>query len=72
MLPAHFNPVQWNQALGVSRQTCARIFRDGGKPADAMQAFGLASGDPAIDWSKAVDLIAQQLCETPRSVRRAA
>lgn len=72
MLPSHINPVQWNQAQGVSRQSCARIFRDGGTPADALQAFGLAAtAHEPIDWSKAVDLIAHELCASPR-LRRAA
>ena len=74
MLASNINPVQWNQAQGLSRQSCARIFRDGGSPADALKAFGLAAAETdKIDWSKAVDLIAQQLCMTPqRTMRRAA
>ncbi|MEQ1612664.1 MAG: hypothetical protein ABL904_07905 [Hyphomicrobiaceae bacterium] len=72
MLQNHLNPVQWNQAQGLSRQSCARIFRDGGSPADALAAFGLGASD-TVDWSKAVDLIAQQLCAaTPRAMRKAA
>jgi hypothetical protein len=70
MLPSHINPVQWNQAQGLSRQSCARIFRDGGSPADALTAFGVA-GNQTVDWSKAVDLIAHQLCAAPR-LRKAA
>ena len=74
MLQTHVNPVQWNQALGLSRQSCARIFRDGGSPIDALAAFGLSGNAPeTVDWSKAVDLIAQQLCAaTPRAMRQAA
>jgi hypothetical protein len=69
--PDHVNPVQWQQAQGVARQTCARFFRDGGTPEDALNAFGL-SGDEtvALDWSRAVDSIAQTLCSAP--VRRVA
>ena len=37
----HVNPLQWHQAVGVARQSCARFFRDGGAPADALLAFGL-------------------------------
>lgn len=62
------DPAQWHQAIGVARQACARIFRDGGRPADAVRAFGL--GAEAGDWAKAVAIIAQSLCETP--MRRAA
>ena len=74
MLASNINPVQWNQAQGLSRQSCARIFRDGGSPADALKAFGLAATAPdKMDWSKAVDLIAEQLCMTThRTMRRAA
>ena len=62
--PADINPVQWNQSLGYARQACARIFRDGGKPADAVMAFGL---EPAgvTDWSKAVERVAECLSRTP-------
>lgn len=67
--PSHINPVQWNQSLGYARQACARIFRDGGTPADAVAAFGL---DPQgiADWSKAVERVAESLTRTP--TRRAA
>jgi hypothetical protein len=71
MSPDHVNPIQWNQALGVARQSCARIFRDGGAPADALDAFGLKRADAAdCDWSKAVTLIAEVICTHP--ARRAA
>lgn len=64
--PDHINPIQWHQAQSVSRQTCARVFRDGGSPGDALAAFGLeavAEGD--VNWEKAVDLIAAELCAHP-------
>jgi len=61
MSPQHINPMQWQQALDYARQACARIFRDGGSPADAARAFGLGPLDSA-DWSLAVDRIAQSLC----------
>jgi hypothetical protein len=66
MSPDHVNPLQWHQALGVARQSCARLFRDGGSPGDALRAFGLA-GDARVadDWSKAVEAIAATLCATP-------
>ena len=70
MSPRHVNPMQWQQAMGYARQACARIFRDGGTPADACRAFGLGAPDPAADWSIAVDRIAQSLCAT--GVRKAA
>jgi hypothetical protein len=49
--PDHINPFQWHQAMGVARQACARIFRDGGRPADALAAFGLKDA-VSKDWSK--------------------
>jgi hypothetical protein len=69
MSPHHINTVQWQQAMGYARQACARIFRDGGSPAEACRAFGLA-GEPAVDWSVAVDRIALTLCAP--ALRRAA
>lgn len=69
--PDRFDPAQWHQAIGLARQACARIFRDGGNPADALRAFGIPlSSSKATDWSAAVDRIAQSLCTPP--LRRAA
>lgn len=71
MIPDHINPMQWQQASAIARQSCARFFRDGGSPADAMRAFGLEPvQDGAAQWDKAVEAIAQILCASP--VRRAA
>jgi hypothetical protein len=70
MGPGHVNPLQWHQAVGVARQSCARFFRDGGNPADALKAFGLAHETASSDWGKAVESIAEVLCATP--ARRAA
>jgi hypothetical protein len=57
--PLAISPVQWDQAIGLARQTCARIFRDGGSPADAVHAFGLAD---AASWDRAIASIATSLC----------
>ena len=63
MSPQHVNPLQWHQAVGVARQSCARFFRDGGTPADALSAFGVpVDARLASDWGKAVDAIAEVLC----------
>ena len=62
MSPRYINPMQWQQAMGYARQACARIFRDGGSPADAIRAFGLETADTAADWRIAVDRIAQSRC----------
>lgn len=63
--PRHINPIAWHQSVGFARQACARIFRDGGTPADALIAFGI-KGATARDWSHAVDLIAQSMQTSPR------
>jgi hypothetical protein len=66
------NPIQWNQATGIARQSCARFFRDGGTPEDAMRAFGVrAEGAAQADWVKAVEAIARVLCASSPD-RRAA
>ena len=70
MTPKHINPQQWQHATGIARQTCARIFRDGGAPVDALEAFGIVTSDGASDWQQAVDAIAQSLCAVP--LKRAA
>ena len=57
--PLAINPVQWTQALGLARQSCARIFRDGGSPDDAARAYGL---DGASDWDNAIKGIATSFC----------
>ncbi|MEE9589370.1 MAG: hypothetical protein V3V97_15265 [Hyphomicrobiaceae bacterium] len=63
MKPQHVNPAQWSNALGYARQSCARIFREGGSPTDAMTAFGLRSRErKGADWSRAVERIAMSLC----------
>ena len=69
--PSERDPAQWHQAVGLARQTCARIFRDGGSAADAIRTFGLeAASSATLDWSRAVALIAESLCARP--VKRAA
>ena len=71
MNPDHINTLQWHQATSIARQSCARFFRDGGTPADALSAFGLKPGQSgAADWSKAVEAIAEVLCAAP--LKRAA
>lgn len=64
-----YNPVQWQQAMGFSRQSCARVFRDGGTAAEAVAAFGIDSeGVGPADWSRAVELVASALCRRPMPV----
>jgi hypothetical protein len=68
-VPDHLNPIQWHQAVAVSREQCARIFRDGGTPRDVLVAFGLRSEENA-DWEHVVDIVAAELCSHP--IKRAA
>jgi hypothetical protein len=70
MFPRHINPLQWTEAMGYARAVCARFFRDGSGPAEALRAFGLTEPETAGDWSIAVDRIAQALCAAP--LRKAA
>lgn len=65
--PEHVNPIQWHQALAVSRQTCAHVFRDGGTPMEALAAFSLKPRHDggATSWEKAVDQIAAEICAHP-------
>ncbi len=66
MIPGHINSIEWHQAVGIARQSCARFFRDGGTAKDAMRAFGAdAAGDETADWGKAVEAIAYVLCARP-------
>ncbi|WP_334150320.1 hypothetical protein [Hyphomicrobium sp.] len=66
MIPGHINPIEWHQAVGIARQSCARFFRDGGTAEDAMRAFGTeAAAADAADWGKAVEAIAYVLCARP-------
>lgn len=67
--PAHVNPLQWHQSVGLARQACARIFRDGGSPAEAVAAFGI-TGTSVVEWSRAVEQIAERL--SAGGLRRAA
>jgi hypothetical protein len=59
--PRNVHPRQWRQAIDVARETCARFFRDGRAPADAVRAHGLAPSD-AAGWAHAVNLIAELHC----------
>jgi hypothetical protein len=59
--PRHVRPQQWRQALDVSRETCARFFRDGRSPADVLRACGLRPLG-LVDWSHVVNVIAEIHC----------
>lgn len=68
-VPDYLSPIQWHQAVAVSREQCARIFRDGGTPVDALASFGLKS-EAGANWERVVDLIAAEICAHP--IKRAA
>jgi hypothetical protein len=60
--PSNISPVQWDQAIGLARQACARIFRDGGSPADALALYSLTAPAKALTWDRAIALIAETQC----------
>jgi hypothetical protein len=62
--PRNIDPAHWHQSVGYARQACARVFRDGGSPAEAVTAFGLKA-EGRLDWSRAVVMIAEALCARP-------
>ena len=66
--PMNVNPVQWSQAIGYARQTCARIYRGGGAPVDAVRAFGLKPENiERSDWDRAIETIAWSLCSSAKA-----
>ena len=69
--PSFVNPVLWQQNVGLARSACARIFRDGGAPADALKVFGLDARNAPGDWAVIVDRIAAALSQ-PATARKAA
>ncbi len=57
------DPKQKAYTISIARQACARVFRDGGAPSDALDAFGLTAGDRSVGWQDAVDLIANAIVD---------
>jgi len=64
MGPSHIAAQRWQQSCDYARQICARFFRDGCAPRDALKAFGLSAPE-AVGWAVAVDRIALSLCAAP-------
>lgn len=62
--PRSVSPAHWHQSVGYARQACARVFRDGGSPADAVVAFGIKA-EGSLDWGRAVEMIADAMCARP-------
>ncbi len=69
--PTNINAIEWAQANDRARHVCARVFRDGGSPADALKSHGVTETCDANDWGKAVELVAQALCSSPPMQRAA-
>lgn len=65
------NSFEWDHAQSVARQVCARVFRDGGTPSEALEAFGIAHDDVHGSWREAVDCIAASLCQPKPQIARA-
>ena len=64
--PAHINPLQWDHAQTIARHACARVFRDGGQPADALLEFDLKPVETVkLGWACTVELITTSLCQLP-------
>ncbi|MEL6288168.1 MAG: hypothetical protein AAFQ42_08730 [Pseudomonadota bacterium] len=66
MKPTYITTPQWDNALGYSRIACARIFRQGGSPRDAIRSFGLRKRAADETWNGAVERIAMALCAPAR------
>ncbi|MEO0730388.1 MAG: hypothetical protein AAFR23_01425 [Pseudomonadota bacterium] len=71
MAPKHMAPAQWTTAQGVARAVCAKVFREGGSPVDALRLNGVSvEADPAeMSWSQAVDLLANAVAQTASAPR---
>ena len=67
MMKQHVDAAQMDYATGIARQVCARVFRDGGTPADAMEVFGIAHVGVHAGWRDAVDTIARALATKSRT-----
>jgi hypothetical protein len=64
--PAHSNSMQWHHAQSIARQSCARVFRDGGQPTDALREFDVdVFHTGKLGWGRAVELITDSLCQLP-------
>ena len=66
--PQHVHPLRWRHAVDVSRETCARFFRDGRSPADAVRSCGLALPG-ATTWAQAVNMLAELHCASQDAQR---
>lgn len=60
--PTHISPVEWELALAMARSVCAAIFKQGGHPIDALQAYGFAR-DETANWQTAIEGVAFAHCQ---------
>ncbi len=59
----NINPVQWEQALSLASDFCSAVSAKGGRPEDAIQAYGLQDTPLGeTEWDKAAQLIALTMC----------
>jgi hypothetical protein len=64
--PAHIDALQWHHAQLRARLSCARVFREGGHPADALLQFDVKLDDTRrLGWARAVEAITETLCQLP-------
>ncbi len=61
MLTHGISSTQWSQSQDMARAICGKVFRSGGKPADALRLAG-AAVDGHVHWGNAIDHIAASLC----------
>jgi len=60
--PNNINPVEWEQGLVIARSICAEFFKNGGKPIDALKAYGIYHISSHPNWQVAIDNIAYVKC----------
>jgi hypothetical protein len=58
--PRGVSPGQWEQAVGLARVLCARVFRDGGTPSAAVESAGVDASP--TDWDAAIRTLATHMC----------
>jgi hypothetical protein len=66
--PRHVHPLRWREAIDVARDICARFFRDGRSPADAVRSVGLTTSGAAT-WAHAVNVLAELHCAPHEALR---
>lgn len=60
--PNNINPLEWEQGLAIARSICAEFFKQGRKPEDALNAYGIYHISSHPNWQVAIDTIAYIKC----------